>query len=600
MKLLSFLKSGIITNLNRFPVVTSVVFLAVALGLSFVYQANLYDTENDLVMEKLILAMTLCNLSVLLGLAFDLFVEYNPKYERYKWPLRILSVALSVFLFFFLNLDLRTHVVKLVVLCVSAHFLVSSLPFLKDKGWGRFWLFNAILFQRIILSAFYSGVIFLGLALALLAQKELLNIYEGSDLYGYIAVIVFIGFNTLFFISGIPYLKDAEKETVEDYPFGLRVFAGYVILPLVAIYLGILLLFEVKILLTGDMPEGFVSWMIFCFAVAGILGFLLLYPILGFKENKWMRIALTVFSYSLFPLLFLLWLAIYIRMKDYGWTELRYIHVSLSLWLTFFVLYFMIKRDKVRIKWLPLSIATIGFFMSFGPWGYSYISEKTQKGYIDHFVQNPQDTLIGAQIYDKLDYLIEYHGYSAVEEYVSEEGKKIIEDRIELNENNYERNHWEIFSDVQNNLAFSVPEQHSRYTTAVEYAQYDINISGAISTEGYKHVIIPNSQYQNDTYEIKSLDLKLHKTNNYINVTYKGHEETVVLGDLVKANKSFFEKYRNKDYNATEPFNAEEMKPLQRELFDGQIKLIITQLSFNKDADSTYNFWNINTTILLK
>src|SRR5690606_22702660 len=127
-----------------------------------------------------------------------------------------------------------------------------------------FWNFNKEMFLRILLSIFYSGVLFLGLSLAILAQDKLLGLYDDSDIYGYLAVIIFIGFNTLFFISGVPKLYSTSSEDNAEYPFGLKIFAGYVLLPLVAIYMVILLLFELKIVSTNVFPEGFVSWMIFC------------------------------------------------------------------------------------------------------------------------------------------------------------------------------------------------------------------------------------------------------------------------------------------------------------------------------------------------
>ena len=70
-----------------------------------------------------------------------------------------------------------------------------------------------------------------------------------------------------------------DKMDIEiDYPIGLKYFTQYVLLPLVAIYLGILIAYEAKIAIQWSLPQGWVSIMVLASAIFGILAFLLIYP----------------------------------------------------------------------------------------------------------------------------------------------------------------------------------------------------------------------------------------------------------------------------------------------------------------------------------
>lgn len=585
MRFTEFIKGGLIQTWRRFPTVSLTTIFAVIIGFVFVHMTRNYDDDNRNLLDNLSFILILCNLSALLALSFDLYCEKNKKSAGVKWALRIISILLGVVLFFTLDFyGKETNVIKVMAMCVAAHFAVASFPFIHEKSWQGFWDFNKELYLRILLSAFYSGVIYLGLTLAVLAQDKLLGLYEDPDVYGYLAILIFIGFNTLFFISGIPKLEDSENEEKVAYPYGLKIFAGYVILPLVAIYMLILLLFEMKILITNDFPEGFVSWMIFCFAVAGILAFLLLYPIIGNKENKWIKISLRVFSFSLLPLLILLWYAIIIRLKDYGWTEMRYIHASLSVWLTFFVFYFLIKNNNVSIKWLPLSLAILGFFISFGPWGFSFISKKSQKSYIDSYVAT-MDSSMAIHIDDKIDYLIDNHGVETVLEYVNEIGKRELDI---LNESShYRRSTYETKSIVRSNLNFTIPDDIRNPYNYNNNWNANINLQKNLtSVAGYQYILNLLETSDSVVYE----DLQLKISLNYEGVyefTFKGKKETINIHEYIKKHGDIFFKYANKDYQMINSLSENDRKHLEFEIFDGDIKVIITKIDINFDKTKT-------------
>ncbi|MBK9320884.1 MAG: DUF4153 domain-containing protein [Bacteroidetes bacterium] len=128
------------------------------------------------------------------------------------------------------------------------------------------------------------------------------------------------------FIRSSSRFSRLEKEN--DYPNGLRIFTQFVLLPLVTIYLGILYVYELKILITMNWPRGWVSYLVIGFSTAGILALLLVWPLRNDDRYKWVKTFTRLFYIALLPLIALLFFSIYIRVKEYGITETDIYHCS--------------------------------------------------------------------------------------------------------------------------------------------------------------------------------------------------------------------------------------------------------------------------------
>ena len=265
--------------------------------------------------------------------------------------------------------------IKFTIYAITTHLLVSFVPFVFSGQLIGFWHYNKILFLRFLAAVLYSGFIYIGLVLALAALHLLFEVKIPDKLYAEMWITVACFFNTWFFVAGIP--KDFEAlETRTDYPKALRVFSQYVLLPLLALYLIILYAYGTKILLSWDWPKGVVSYLIICVSVLGILSFLLLHPYGEQNENAWIKKASRGYYFLLFPLLLILFMAIFMRLGDYGITINRYLVFLLGLWLSIVCLYTAL--GKTNIKFIPASLATLLLLISFGPWGLFSVSERSQ------------------------------------------------------------------------------------------------------------------------------------------------------------------------------------------------------------------------------
>jgi hypothetical protein len=237
-------------------------------------------------------------------------------------------------------------------------------PYLKKGELNGFWQYNKTLFFRLFVTAIFSIVLFAGLAVALAALDKLFGASVPAKRYGELWVLIAGLFATWFFLAGVP--EDLEGfDTIEEYPKGLKIFAQYILLSLVIVYLLILYAYLLKILMQWNLPKGWISSLILGFPATSILSLLLMHPIPDRSENAWARAAGKWLYIVLIPLIVVLFLAVTERIGDYGITENRYAGIALGICLAAQVLYFLFSKPK-SIKFTIGSPCLPAFLVSFG------------------------------------------------------------------------------------------------------------------------------------------------------------------------------------------------------------------------------------------
>lgn len=371
-----------------------------------------------------------CYLGMLLFIANSIYGEAY----RVRRPVVILTglAGIAVIVIYYFSLPSRFMTIsftRFVLFTVALHLLISFIPFLSKGGVNGFWQYNKVIFLRILTSALYTGVLYLGLSLALLAIEKLFNWRIRGEIYLDLWILLSGIFNTWFFLAGIPE-NFAELELKKEYPKGLKIFTQYVLLPLITVYLLILYAYMFKIIINAQWLVGWVSYLVIGFSVGGILSLLLIYPVRNDENNKWILIFSRFFYFALFPLIILLFLAVKRRISDYGITEQRYFVLMLALWLLLIACYFLFSSSK-NIKLIPVSLCILALAASFGPWGAFSISLSSQKKHLSSLLQKyamlthgkivaAKDTLPfkdHKQISSIINYLVGVHGYKALQPY---------------------------------------------------------------------------------------------------------------------------------------------------------------------------------------
>jgi len=275
----------------------------------------------------------------------------------------------------------QSTIVRFWLLNIGLHFLAAFMPFLGKDQIAGFWQYNKSLALRFLLAALYSGVLYIGLAIALAAADHLFGMDIKDERYFQLWVMIAGVFNSWVFLAGVP--DNLEKLNQSNtYPKGLKLFTQYILLPLVGLYFVILITYEAKIIVTWNWPKGWVSQLVLWYSVVGLLSMLLLHPLREKIENRWINVFSKWFFRALVPLVVMLFLAIMRRINEYGITENRYFVLAMAIGLAVIMIYFLF--SKIRdIRIIPIVLFCIAILSSFGPWGAFSLSLRNQQARLE-------------------------------------------------------------------------------------------------------------------------------------------------------------------------------------------------------------------------
>ncbi|HEY9428778.1 MAG TPA: DUF4153 domain-containing protein [Gemmatimonadaceae bacterium] len=303
--------------------------------------------------------------------------------ELHGWSFGRISLAmlagaalLVAFFFAWPGLDQKHDAIRYFQLSAALHLTVAFLPFVGLQENAGFWQYNRRLFLSFLRAVVFSAVLFAGLSVALAALDKLFGIDVPNDTYLRLwFIIAFVG-NTWIFLAGIP--EDiAALASDREYPRALKIFTQYILTPLVAVYLLILLAYLVKIIVTRDWPSGWIGYLVTSVSVAGILGFLLVHPLRDDPGEGWIRTYRRWLFMALIPAAIMLLVAFFKRIAPYGLTELRYLGLLLGVWLLAISVLFTVRREH-GIRIIPLSLAVVLLLTLYGPLGATHRAVASQ------------------------------------------------------------------------------------------------------------------------------------------------------------------------------------------------------------------------------
>ena len=409
---------------GRFPLVLLSAAIAAAAGVL------LPDSSIDDTLTGILYVATL---GFPLFLALELTVERRGTSGRALWIGRLVIVSILVAVYVGrLSWSEPVELLRYVQLSLAAHLLVAVSPYLSVREWNGFWQYNRSLLLRFLMAAVFSAVLYVGLAIALLAIDNLLGVdVQGETYFRLWCVIAFL-FNTWFFISGVPDDLEALDQWT-DYPPVLKILGQHILSPLVTIYLLIITAYLGRILITRVWPSGWIGYLVSSVAVAGILSLLLLYPIEEREENRWVRHYARWFYFGLIPANAMLLLAIWKRIQQYAITEPRYFLVILSLWLAGISLFYVFSRSR-NIKVIPATLAILAIVTVAGPWSAYAVSRRSQTARLEGLLERNGMLVEGSvrapageisfedrrEIGAVLRYLAENHGTGSIESWFPE------------------------------------------------------------------------------------------------------------------------------------------------------------------------------------
>ena len=604
---LQLLFSSFTYTCKRFPFVILAAFAGTVISIMLL--EGKFDSNAELILAKVLMTSSL---GLPLFFAVHIFCERTLAKPMFKFTAFVTALFVLVQFYFSLagwDTDKGTIFYRFFFWSTGLHLVAAFSAFFIQDELNGFWQFNKQLFLRFLTAALYSGVLYLGLAGAILAVDELFNVKIRSEVYGDLWFLIAGLFNTIFFLGGITEpVASLNKET--SYPKGLKVFTQYVLIPLVTIYLLILYAYTGKILVQMNLPKGWVANLILGFSVTGILSLLLVYPVREQEENKWIKTFSRFYYFSLVPLIVLLFIAIGIRISAYGVTIERYIVAMLGVWLAMITLYFIFSKAK-NIILIPLTLSMFLFGCCFGPWGMFKVSERSQlKRLLTLLDKN--GAMVGGniitltdagfkkikikdlnQINSILEYLSNAHGFEGMKDWLGEDCKqKVFTDS--LNKNRYDQQ--DLLKKCMGVYGYSDYRNES-YESEINVNIYgnQLNESAGIDVSGYDRLYEFNANAYNDNETISKDDSYTKLEENEMTFYLDGEKQFDLKLDTIATKLRALPHQKYNAYNA----KPEEMTFEYANLQGNRVKIIFNSVQSNF-TDSTTLVSAISGYVLLK
>jgi hypothetical protein len=351
-----FLGAG--NTFRRFPHV-----ILCSAAVSLLLCLNTIPEYSVPLLQKLLMTLSL-GVPAYFGLAmFD--ERYTMKRSTVYLMHGLLAGALALYFFTLPETLPGISAFRYILLMIMVHLGVSFAPFVVNEELNAFWQYNRILLLRFIVALLFSVTLFAGLALATYSVQSLFNVMLDANLIDYI-LFWCITLNTWLFLNGVP-LRVEQLENDTTYPPALKVFAGYVLLPLLMVFFVILYAYAFKNLVQKELLESSITELIFAIATLGLLTYLLLWPKKFSDETNWIKFFKRVFFYLLLPLMLLL---TYTTVGMLGSKMIRaelIIQLFICVALCVISVYFIVSKIP-SIRMIPLLLFIAFLAAGFGPY----------------------------------------------------------------------------------------------------------------------------------------------------------------------------------------------------------------------------------------
>jgi hypothetical protein len=406
MGFISDLSQNAIKAFSRFPVT-----LAWAVIGSF-FLLSIYGIDD----YKIIDQYNNHTLVLILGVSWLIAIQFISEALEHKLLYRFLLKAcvlggLIGFFFYLKQPDVEGTILgggKWALLLLAGHVFVVFAPFLEIWNKHKFWNFLKEINIALLRSSIYMLVLFLGLVLAVAALELLFDV----DLNDYIYLQIFIFclgiVNTFIFLSDFPLAKKLDNSI--EFNKAIEVLVKYILIPLSLLYLVIVYVYALKILFTWELPRGWVTYLISALSLLAFIIHIAIEPVRQDHKAVLIKTFFPWYFYAILPLIPLLFIALYKRIADYNFTELRYLGIVLAIWIAGMLVYMLVSKKK-SLSLYAKSLFLLILLSSFGPLSAFKISINAQLSELGELVdnlKNKKKLLFSSEDYERFQSIIRY------------------------------------------------------------------------------------------------------------------------------------------------------------------------------------------------
>lgn len=278
---------------------------------------------------------------------------------------------------------------RFIYFTLIAALVVASSFIAKFNYHEDYVAYVAKILKAFIISNIYSFIVFVGMSSIVFAINSLFNFNFGSIVYLRIGIISFILFNVITFFQDFPKVRDSFTDY--KYPKAFKILLVYIITPLVIIYALILFVYFIKILVLWQIPNNLIVNLVIWFSSFAVIYLFFLSRVDSIAFINKFKV---IFPISLFPLLAMMFFAIYLRISEYGLTENRYIVIAAGLWVFLSLIYYIFYRNNSNIT-IPIFLAIIILITGIGPASAIKLSTRSQNARFERLLK--ENNMIAGQ-----------------------------------------------------------------------------------------------------------------------------------------------------------------------------------------------------------
>jgi hypothetical protein len=407
------LKNNVHEIIGFFPVSTLIALVLAIIG-------------NGLILDEQMFSSNIAQIIVWLVMGFFFFtwssLHHHTLEGKGVWIAYLFATVIWLYTGYEIFMSEHTEEViffKSFFLTLGFILAYIYVPFLKKRDDNlkilfqiyqlRYALFRTVIFTillAIALSIIGATFAFLfGLNLTLLLLLMGFNASVGVLLYNFLTTLM---------INPNEVIVD-----IEAYKAMINRYLLWLLYAFTAIIFTALNLFVLKIIITQELPEGQIAWMVMGFSVFAFMTYLSLLP----YKDKIKKYNTLLWGTLVLQSLVLL-ASISIRVFEYGVTEKRYLLVAYGLWLLAISLYFLWSKTKAKVFWLFSTLSLVVLLSQMGPINGYTMSEYSQQTRLQSLYANLQKLehqekeKAFTELYDVISYLRQTHGGESIIEVI--------------------------------------------------------------------------------------------------------------------------------------------------------------------------------------
>lgn len=219
---------------------------------------------------------------IALSLSLSLWLEEHKGKLGYLLAVILIHIAwVAVSVFLMRNYDMLgyapyTYVNVALIAALILSLLVLS--FFSDKTDVAFWNFSLHSIGATATAFVVSGIVCGGLEMLVVGIEKLFGVFVSSHCYSNIAIISFCLLAPVLVIQGIPGGPNKHDGEPIDMPRLIENSVTRLFTPIAIAYFITLYCYAAKILITWQLPDGWVSWLVTASMAAFVILFMFVYP----------------------------------------------------------------------------------------------------------------------------------------------------------------------------------------------------------------------------------------------------------------------------------------------------------------------------------